>query len=174
MATKTKLKTTAAVHACQSLADVQSSIKLMGDLQREHARVLTNLNDACAALTEGVAPELNDLTERIKTLQAGVQTWCEAHREEICGKGKTANLLTGEVAWRQRPPSVRVQGVEAVLAWLKVQGMALFIRTKEEVNKEAMLGEPERARGIPGVSIVTGVEDFIITPFELEAVQTNA
>lgn len=168
MATKTKLKAAAAVYAAQSLADVQASIKLIGDLQREHTRIYTNLNDAIAALTDSTAPDLNGLTERIKALQAGVQTWCEAHREEICGKGKTANLITGEVSWRQRPPSIRISGVDAVLAWLKVQGMALFIRSKEEVNKEAMLNEPDKARGIPGVSIVTGVEDFIITPFELE------
>jgi len=167
MATKTKLKAAAAVYAAQSLDDVQASIKLIGDLQREHTRIFANLNDAIAALTDSATPELNALSDRIKSLQAGVQTWCEAHREEICGKGKTANLITGEVSWRQRPPSIRISGVDAVLAWLKVQGMALFIRTKEEVNKEAMLNEPEKARGIPGVSIVTGVEDFIITPFEV-------
>lgn len=167
MATKTKLKAAAAVYAAQSLDDVQASIKTIGDLQREHTRIFLNLNDAVTALTDSATPELNALSDRIKSLQAGVQTWCEAHREEICGKGKTANLITGEVSWRQRPPSIRISGVEAVLAWLKVQGMALFIRTKEEVNKEAMLNEPDKARGIPGVNIVTGVEDFIITPFEV-------
>ena len=55
------------------------------------------------------APRLKELQDRIGMLQAGVQTWCEANREQICGKGKTANLITGEVSWRQRPPSVRVR-----------------------------------------------------------------
>lgn len=167
----TKLKTAAQVYASQTRADVQSDIKTIGDLQREHARQSADLNDAIAKLTQEAAPQLKALSERSMQLQAGVQTWCEAHREELCGKGKSANLITGEVQWRQRPPSVSVRGLEAVLAWLKVQGLSAFVRTKEEVNKEAMLNEPEKARGIPGVSIVTGVEDFIITPFEVDTAE---
>ncbi len=163
-----KLKATARRYASQSRADVQDDIKTLGDLQREHTRLSADLNDAIANLTKAAAPSLKALSESIIELQCGVQTWCEAHREEICGKGKSANLITGEVAWRQRPPSVSVRGQEAVLAWLKTQGLTDFVRTKEEVNKEAMLNQPDKSRTVPGVSIVTGVEDFIITPFEVE------
>ena len=45
-------------------------------------------------------------------------------------------------------------------------GLVRFIRVKEEVNKEAMLNEPELAATVAGVTIKTGVEDFVITPFE--------
>lgn len=165
MATRIKAPT---VQAPQNMAEVQSSIRSIGDLQRQHGRASADLNDQIAALTEAAAPGLKDLQERITTAQKGVQTYCEAHREELCGKGKTANLVTGEVQWRQRPPSVKVTGVEAVIAWLKTMGMQAFIRVKEEINKEAMLNEPEKAKGVPGVSIVTGVEDFVIVPFEVD------
>lgn len=168
MATIKKIKSTAQRYTCQSREDAQAAIKTIGDLQREHTRLGADLNDAIANLTEAAAPSLKQLSERIMELQAGVQTWCESNREDICGKGKSANLITGEVSWRQRPPSVSVRGSEAVLACLKTLGLTGFIRTKEEVNKEAMLNEPDKARTIPGVSIVTGVEDFIITPFEVE------
>lgn len=168
MATTKKIKVTAQRYTCQSREDVQAAIKNIGDQQREHARLSADLNDAIANLTEIAAPQLKEISDRIMELQAGVQTWCAANREEICGKGKSANLITGEVSWRQRPPSVSVRGAEAVLAWLKTQGLTGFIRTKEEVNKEAMLNEKDKARTVPGVSIVTDVEDFIITPFEVE------
>ncbi len=164
----TKLKTKAQVYASQTRADVQTDIKIMGDLLREHARLSADLNDAIAELTQAAGPRLETLHELSTSLQQGVQTWCEAHREELCGKGKSANLITGEVQWRQRPPSVRVTGQDAVLAWLKVQGLTKFIRTQEVINKEAMLNEADQARGIPGINIVTGVEDFIITPFEVD------
>ena len=164
----TKLKTPTVV-APQSYAEAQSDIRKIGDLQREHARLLTHLNDKVAAMTEAAAPGLKTLAEQISTLQKGVQTYCEANREALCGKGKTANLVTGEVQWRQRPPSVKVTGVEAVLGWLKAKGMHAFVRTKEEVNKEAMLNEPEKAKAVPGITIVTGVEDFVIVPFEVNA-----
>lgn len=163
----TRLKTKAA-DAPQTMAQVQSDIRTIGDMQREHGRVSAYLNDQVAQLTEAAAPTLKDLQERITALQKGVQIYCEANREELCGKGKTANLVTGEVQWRQRPPSVKVTGVDAVIAWLKNMGMNAFIRSKEEINKEAMLNEPEKAKGVPGVSIVTGVEDFVIVPFEVD------
>ena len=40
---------------------------------------------------------------------------------------------------------------------------------KNEPNKEAMLNEPDAVRGIAGISIVSGVEDFIVVPFEAQA-----
>lgn len=169
MATKTKLKTPAA-DAPQSMAQVQSDIRTIGDLQREHTRLLTELNDYIADRTDKMAPQLKALSEQIIAKQRGVQTWCEVHREEICGKGKTANLVTGEVQWRARPPSVKVTGVDAVLAWLKNMGMLQFVRTKEEINKEAMLNEADKAAKVPGIVIVRDVEDFVIAPFEVEAV----
>lgn len=163
----TRLKTQA-LEAPQNLAEVQSHIRQIGDLQRQHGRASADLNDAVAQLTEAAAPALKASQERITALQKGVQIYCEANREELCGKGKTANLVTGEVQWRQRPPSVKVTGVDAVVAWLKTMGLSSFVRIKEEINKEAMLNEPDKAKSVPGVSIVTGVEDFVIVPFEID------
>lgn len=106
----TKLKTPAKAYASQTRADVQADIKTLGDLQREHLRLSADLNDAIANLAEAAAPRLKSLSESISRLQGGVHTWCEAHREELCGKGKSANLITGEVQWRQRPPSISIRG----------------------------------------------------------------
>ena len=69
--------------------------------------------------------------------------------------------------WRLRPPSVAVRGVEAVLDQLRRLGLKRFIRQKEEVNKEAILNEPEAVSHVPGISISQG-EDFVVTPFEAE------
>jgi phage host-nuclease inhibitor protein Gam len=168
MATKTRLKSTAAQATPQSRESVQNDIKELGDLQRQHARELADVNDKVAQLTQNAAPSLGKLQKSITTLQAGVQTWCEANREELCGKGKTANLITGEVSWRQRPPSVTVRGVEAVIAALKRMKLTRFIRLKVEVNKDALLTEIPVAKTVPGITINTGAEDFIIAPFELE------
>ena len=164
----TRIRKTAQVYACNSREQAQTAIKQLGDLQREHARITTELNDAIARITEAEAPRLDALRQRMDTLQAGVQTWCEANREQLCGKGKTANLITGEVAWRIRPPSVRVTGEESVIDLLKRMALARFVRTRELVNKEAILNEPEAIAGVPGIKVVSGVEDFVITPFEVE------
>lgn len=167
MATK-KLKAKAQTYAPQSKGDCQADIKKLGDLQRDMVRVQADLNDEIARLTKAAAPRLDALQERIETLQAGVQTWCEANRKELCGSGKTANLITGEVQWRQRPPSISIRGAEAVIERLKGLDLVRFVRTKEEPNKEAMLAELDAVRGIAGITVNKGVEDFTITPFEVE------
>lgn len=163
-----KLKSKAQVYAPQSGTDCAADIKKLGDLQRDFARLQADMNDEIGATTKRYQPRLEGLTERIETLQKGVQTYCEAHRDELtnAGKVKTANFVTGEVQWRQRPPSVTVRGAEAVIEALKRLGLSKFVRTKDEVNKEAILNEPDQVRGVAGISIVTGVEDFVITPFE--------
>ena len=95
-----------------------------------------------------------------------MQTWCEANRKELLdGDSKTVKFGNGEVAWRNRPPSVTLRGVEAIIEWCKRhRGFLSFLRIKAEVNKDAMLANPKMAAKIPGVKIVSGIEDFIVTP----------
>lgn len=156
----------------QTREDCAVWIKALGDTQRELARVETEMNDAIGEITQTYQPKIDELKANIAAKQTGIQTWAEAHREELTegGKTKTANLVTGLVQWRQRPPSVTIRGVDAVLETLERLGLSRFIRTKREPNKEAMLNEPEAVKGVAGISIVQGVEDFIVTPFEQEAV----
>lgn len=171
MATAKKIKSKAQAYAPQTKDDCAADIRKLGDLQREMSRRLADMNDAIAKITAEHQPGLEALQSQIDTLQAGVQTWAEANRNALTndGKVKTANLVTGEVAWRTRPPSVNVRGAEAVIDMLKRMGLARFIRSKEEINKEAILNEPDQVRGIAGLTVVTGQEDFLITPFEQEA-----
>jgi phage host-nuclease inhibitor protein Gam len=172
MATK-KLKSKTMAAVPQSKDDCAAAIRTLGDLVRSFERQRAEMNDAIAAIAEQHQPVLSDLQEQITALRTGIQAWCEAHRVQLCGEddklGKTANLVTGEVSWRQRPPSVSIRGAETVLETLERMRLTQFIRTRSEPNKEAMLAEPDLVRGIAGITIVTGVEDFTITPFEAEA-----
>lgn len=151
-----------------SVEQVQSAIKEIGDLSREHTRLTTEMNDKIGATSEQYAPQLKSLEKEIEPLQKAVQEYCEANRDELTefGKTKTANFVTGEVQWRQRPPSVAIRGADAVLESLQRLGLDRFIRTKNEINKDALLNEPDVAKGIAGITIKTGVEDFVIKPFE--------
>lgn len=172
MSTSKKLKTRAVAYAPQTRDDCASDIAKVGDLQREIARMTADMNDAISGITQSWQPQIDAAKERLEVLQQGVQTWCEANRNDLTsgGKVKTANLVTGEVAWRQRPPSCSIRNAEGVIETLKRMGLTQFVRIKEEVNKEACLEEPDAVRGIAGITIVTGVEDFSITPFEQETV----
>jgi phage host-nuclease inhibitor protein Gam len=164
----TRTKKTAAVYVCQTREEAQNAIKKLGDTQRGLLRLQTRINDNIAALTAEHKDEIDILQERIDTLTNGIHLWAEANRVALCGdKGKTANLVTGEVSWRQRPPSVSIRAADKVVETLKKLGLSRFLREKTEVNKEAILSEPAAVAGIAGITVVTGIEDFAVTPFEV-------
>ena len=162
-----KLKADAAQHVLQSRDQVVDAIGRIGAHVRARTRIETAMNDEIAAIRARYETEAQPLSAEILTLSEGVQGWCEAHRLELTagGKVKTAMLPTGEVKWRVTPPSVSVRGAEAVMALLRQRGLERFIRVKTEVNKEAILNEPDVAAEVPGICILQR-EEFVIEPFE--------
>ncbi|EKH8226180.1 host-nuclease inhibitor Gam family protein [Salmonella enterica] len=166
---KSRLKAAAASYTPQSKEQVSVDIKKIGDIQRELTRIETDANDQIAVIMNHNTPKIEALRAELDVLQKGVQTWCEANRSSITkGDSKTANLITGEVAWRKKPDSVNLKGVSIVIETLKKLKLDRFIRRKEEVNKDAILADKEAVKGITGISIVSGKETFSITPFEQE------
>lgn len=165
-----RIRAPAALHPVpQTREDVIEAIAEIGRAQRERQRIEAAMNDELAAIRERYEVEAAPHGETIKRQSAAVQTWCEAHRGELTrdGKVKTAALASGEVAWRTAPPSVRVTGEAAVLEALRARGLDRFVRTKESVNKEAILNEPKSVADVPGIKVVQ-CEDFVIRPFETE------
>ena len=169
---KTRIKTSAQI-AAQSKDDVIAYIREMGDVSREVKRLEATMNDGIAALQQQYADQSAPHNQRLEELQNAVQLWCEANRDALTDNGrvKFADLVTGIVKWRNNPPSVRITGVDAVIALLNADPeLARFIRTKEEINKDAVLNE--RAlfdQGqVPGLKIVEGKEYFVIEPHDQE------
>jgi phage host-nuclease inhibitor protein Gam len=169
---KQKIKQAAKIWVPQSNDEVAEAIKDIGDASREMVRLTADMNDEIAVITARYQPYLDAKKERLELLQNGVQVFCEANRDKLTngGKVKSANFVTGSVMWRSRPPRCAVRNEEGVLDMFKKLGLARFIRQKEEVNKEAILAEAGAVSGIAGISVITGVEDFVIEPFEQEAV----
>lgn len=156
-----RIKAAAALWVPGTREEVIEGIRLLGDAQRELVRAETEMNDAIGDITARYAPLTESLKKRMAELQSGIQTWCEAHRDELTGNGKVkfANLTTGEVQWRNRPPSVSIRGADNVIELLRRLGLERFIRVKEEINKDAILNEKEAVKNIPGISIKSDIED---------------
>ncbi len=168
MAKSIKIKSQAKTFACQSKEQASESIAIIGEAQREITMLETEISEITAKAIDERKDRINELNDLVELNKKGVQIWCEANRDELCKDGKTANLVTGEVNWRIRPPKVQLRNVKVVLEALKEGKLKKLIRTKEEVNKDAILANPNLVKGIKGISIQTGVEDFVITPFEVE------
>ena len=166
----TRVKSDVQEIALQTADDVALAIKRIGDLEREQVRLSTLQADEKAAVDEKYTAQIHALKEQVKPLQQAVQAYCESRRDELTngGKQKTAYFTTGEVQWRAKPPAVVAKGIDNILESLRNLGLFRFIRTKEELNKEAMLAEPDVARSISGVTIREGVEEFIIKPNDEE------
>ncbi len=166
---KTRTKTAALAVAVQSRDEAVENIKRIGDLSREKARLQADFNDRVAELQEAVDGEIAPISVEIEALEAGVHAWATANRDALTdgGKVKFADLTTGIIRWRKNPPKVNVRGVDAVLALLEANPIfGRFVRTKKEVNKDAVLNEPEffKANPVPGLSVAQGEEYFVIEP----------
>lgn len=156
----------------QSRAEAIDAIAVIGQAQRELSRIEAAMNDELAAIKERYEEQARPFHDRMKSLTIGVQTWCEANRSALTdgNKTKTVNLSSGTVKWRLTPPSVKVgRGlIGAVLVAIRKAGLAdIFIRTSEELNKEAILAAPEKIAAIQGISIHQA-EEFVIEPFTEE------
>ena len=168
MTKPTRIKTPA-VTAPRTREEAEKLLEEIGIAQRVVGRYEADMNDRLAEIKREAEQSAAPWNAQIEGKFAALHAWAEAHRDELCPRGvKTARLASGEISWRQRPPSVRVTGTEKVIERLRGFGLAGFIRTREEIDKEAILADPERVSAVKGLTVVTGVEDFVAKPYESE------
>ena len=171
---KTKRKATAAnVPVPQNREDAASAIAEIGRLRREIDRRKADADDQVSRIKEAVETGIAPALARLAELEDGVHIWAEANKDALTGGGKRkhADLATGKVLWRLRPPSVRAKSglkVEQLVERLEALGLSRFVRIKKELNKDAMLADPDTAAAVDGVKIGPAVEDFLIEPAEIE------
>ncbi|HEY9212088.1 MAG TPA: host-nuclease inhibitor Gam family protein [Ancylobacter sp.] len=161
----------------QSTEEATTAIADIGALNREIGRIDADANDKIAAISKETADKVLPLQERVTALTEGLKVWAEAHRLALTngGKVKFSNLITGVISWRNLPPKVSLRKVEDVITSIQKMGLSKkFLRTKLEVDKEAMLKEPEKARTVQGVTIGSAGEEFIVEPFEVDTTGTQA
>lgn len=166
---KTKAKAISRVP--QGREDAVLAIGRIGTIRREIARYKAIADEATRQAGEALERNTADLMQELAEHERGVQTWCEANRLALTQEGKVKfhDFGTGQIKWRSAPASVSIRGVETVIEAIKKLGFKSFLRVKEEVNKEAMLADPKKARAIAGVSIRSEGEVFVIEPTELDA-----
>jgi phage host-nuclease inhibitor protein Gam len=173
MAAKKKHKVPAGPPAPQDRDQCATAIADYGRIRRNRDRLMAEMNDRIAAITEQYQQQIDEHNESLELRLKSIQVYCEANRDELTNgqKVKFANLVTGQIEWRKAPDSVsapRGEGLPPVLALLKEKGLTRFIRVKEEINKEAILLDRDAIKGIPGIRINIGKEEFSVTPFEVE------
>ena len=171
MPTKTKSRA-ANVPVPQSREEAAEALRQIGVNTRELSRLEADLNDEIAAAKARLVTAATAPNARLAQLKEGLRIWCEANRAALTdnGRTKTVDLGTGKVSWRLLPPKVTLVGVPAIIAALKAARLRAFVRIKEEVDKEAILGAAPKVRGrlveIAGLTIGSAGEEFTAEPFE--------
>jgi len=144
--------------------EAETYLARIGDIQRMTQLNKTALAEAIANVTAEIEASSAKLAEEHDRLFRGLQLWAEANRHALTdgGKTKTVRMGNGSIAWRLAPPSVRIKAPEMALAFLIENQREEFLRRKIEINREAMLANPDLASETPGVMIRSAGEAFVV------------
>lgn len=156
--------------------EVNAAIDEIGTLQRERLRIEAAMNDEMAEVKARHDAKAKPAGDRLAELAKGVQLYCEANRTQLTqdGKVKFHSFATGEVKWRLTPFAVSISKAGEVLALLKAKGMQQYVRTKEEVDKEALLADRTAVGdSIKGVKFGQK-EEFSVIPNESQIEQVQS
>lgn len=155
----------------QSREAAAAQIAMIGALRRRIEKTKSDAEDKIAKIAEAVEEALSGPAAELAGLERGVQMFAEANRETLTGGGRVKfhDFATGRILWRLRPAKVNLRGkVEVIIERIKKLKLDGFLRVKEEIDKEAMLADPDLASSIDGVKIASAGEDFAIEPVGLE------
>ncbi|MBN8222968.1 MAG: host-nuclease inhibitor Gam family protein [Spirochaetes bacterium] len=165
----------------QSKGELESAVKMLGDLNREKKRLETEANDKIAVIQSELAEKVAPYDAQIEHVANGIKFYCDSNREALFGKEKTATLITGSVSYRTLPASVSGKGLKktadgilertglmSAFEKLLARFGKVFMRIKYEVNKDAILADPKKAKKL-GYKIDEGAERFYVKPAEADA-----
>ena len=148
-----------------SIEEVDKLVADIGELQREMATLEFAMNQQIEALKAHFGPKVDLLSEAIKDKLQAIEAYAASNRVELTqdGKTKTVKLRSGTLSWRFTPRAVTVRGVQQVIERLKELGLHQYLRVKTEIDKQAILANPEKALAVEGIKL-TRREEFVVTP----------
>jgi phage host-nuclease inhibitor protein Gam len=169
-------KAAADVPVPQTIEEADAFVAAIGDAQRRLAMIQTQASERAAEIKAAAEAEAAPFSATIETLTAGLATWAAANRKALTQDGatKTVKLAAGEIGWRIKPPSIQLSDIPGTVSVLLADpALHRFVRTKHEVDREALLREQGVAAGLHGVRVRSGVEEFFAAPAQMELAATG-
>lgn len=154
----------------KSKEELADFVRQIGEHQRKLMRIQTICNERIERIKKEAMENSAPLEKARDELFEGIFIYSQNNRDELTeeGKTKTVSLPTGDLYWRLTPPSVSIRKAEKVIEFCEfTKGFLHFVRTKKEIDKQAMLKDQARAGKIPGVKIEQR-EEFGVKPSETQ------
>jgi phage host-nuclease inhibitor protein Gam len=168
--------------------DLSQAMGKLGELQRERESVIREYEDRISKLQAELAEKIDPLDREIKKISHSLKYFMDENKSSyITEDRKTLKLETGDISYRKGKPSVKTRSSEKLITEiLEKNGLlktrdafvkkcsSVFLRTKLELDKDAILANPMVAVKVTGVEIEDGIERFYLKPYatstELEVV----
>lgn len=155
--------------------------RLVGEittLKIREQKLTAEMNRRVTEVRQGYEAELGRIGEEIHGKMLAAREWADANLAEF-GKGKSLRMTHGVIGWKIGNPMLEtlsgwtwdrvLEKLRALSAW------SAYVRTKYEVNKEALLADRETftAGGLKDVGLrVVREERFYVEP-NMETVETR-
>jgi phage host-nuclease inhibitor protein Gam len=174
---KNRIKTKAGSVAV-SRHEVEALVGELALVKLNEIKITALMDGQIAAIRSRFESQLGETAKRAEEIALILQAWAEAHPEEF-EKRKSIEFVGGKIGFRTGTPKLKTLKRwtwDLVLTALKnVNWGKNYIRTKEDVDKEAILrdyqGEENKALAAIGVQIVQD-ETFYCEP-DLTHVETR-
>jgi len=122
--------------------EVESLVGEITELIITERRTKALMDQRIKEIKDEYQDQLVDINERVTPRLLRVEAWAEAHPEEF-GRGRSIPMLHGTIGWRVGQPQLKTLSGwtwDRVLEALR-SFCPQWIRTKEEVDKQAILAE---------------------------------
>lgn len=156
--------------AIRSREEMESVVGEITLLKNNQKMATAKMDEEIHVVRERYEGNLAEIAKSLDEKMELARNWAEAHPAEF-GNAKSIDMVEGRVGWRTGNPALKpLSGWtwDRVLEKLKALGglYLTYVRTKEEVNKQAILSDRETMPEMPrliGCRVVQE-EEFFVEP----------
>jgi len=122
----------------RSWEDVNQRLAYLGELERQIQALRDRFEQKVAVLQQQLLEASQPLAVERERLQDQIERFYWAHRREVLAEGrKSVELPFGRLGSRLSR-SLVVEDAAAAQQWLEAQGLGCFLRTRTEIDREAV------------------------------------
>ncbi len=156
----------------ETLEEVDAKLLELGGLKVSISKAEANMNSKMQTLRAKFDEETQDDRAKAELIEKEIEQYCIVNRAKF-EKTRTLDLTHGSIGFRTNPPKVgmlnRKYNVDTAIQLIKQVFKGLYVRQKEEVDKDAILAayatkqiDDQQLAGV-GLKIDQG-EKFVCEP----------